>query len=186
MDDRGTARYWRAVAKLHLNQRDGLAELEETFRTGAAPEEPDLLGFRPGRMLATTVGGAVDAVAPALARLYIPWRGKTFTPGGGRNVLDPRARALVRLSLPGYRDLQTDESGNLTAFAFTSSVGPSTFDARRQVLRIDYRRRPENQVWPVRNVVDELVQLDDGLYLGQALLFWRGWLRRAAWFSLHA
>jgi hypothetical protein len=68
--------------------------------------------------------------------------------------------------------------------AAVASTGPSALDPGTTVLRIDYRDVPENPSWPVRRVLDELVSVDDGLYLGQALFAGRGTLRRAAWFSL--
>jgi hypothetical protein len=54
------------------------------------------------------------------------------------------------------------------------------------VLRLDYREVGENPGFPVRRVLDELVQIGEGLYLGQALLWWGGGLRRVAWFSLES
>lgn len=54
----------------------------------------------------------------------------------------------------------------------------------RTVLRLDYRDVADNPAFPVRRVLDELVQVQPALYLGQALLTWGGRLRRVAWFSL--
>ena len=63
-------------------------------------------------------------------------------------------------------------------------VGPSVTSPSCEVLRIDYRDLEENPTWPIRQILDELVQVDDEVYLGQALMQWRGELRRAASFSL--
>jgi hypothetical protein len=41
-----------------------------------------------------------------------------------------------------------------------------------QVLRIDYRDVPANPGWPIRRTLDELVAVDGGLFLGQALMEW--------------
>ena len=43
-----------------------------------------------------------------------------------------------------------------------------------------------NPAFPVRRVLDELVQVEPELFLGQVLLSWSGRLRRVAWFSLEA
>lgn len=51
------------------------------------------------------------------------------------------------------------------------------------VLRIDYDLE-ENPAWPVRLVLDEVVEVEPGLLLGQALLEVRRRWRRAAWFCL--
>jgi hypothetical protein len=53
------------------------------------------------------------------------------------------------------------------------------------VLRLDYRSVEENPA-TVRRVLDELVQIDHGLFLGQALFRRRGGLERVAWFALEA
>ena len=90
---------------------------------------------------------------------------------------------MMRVTLPRYRLL--DEEGGLhSAFRFLTSTGPSAFTPGVEVLRIDYRDVAENPRWPIRKILDELVQVDDTHYLGQALLEFRGSLRRAAWFAL--
>ena len=89
------------------------------------------------------------------------------------------------MAFPRYRGLGDDESGT-SAFRFVTSVGPSATHPGLIVLRLDYRAGAENPAFPVRRVLDELVQVDDGLFLGQALLWWGGRLRRVAWFSLEA
>jgi hypothetical protein len=76
--------------------------------------------------------------------------------------------------------------GYAGAFRFLTSTGPSAFVPGVEVLRIDYRDVPENPRWPVRRILDELVMIEHGRYLGQALLEYRGQLRRAAWFCLEA
>ncbi|MGH2636484.1 MAG: hypothetical protein ACRDHU_10125, partial [Actinomycetota bacterium] len=68
------------------------------------------------------------------------------------------------------------------AFGFETSLGPSVTDPGTSVLRLDYAR--PGSPWPVRLVLDELVEVGDGQHLGQALVSWRGRYRRAAWFAL--
>jgi len=53
------------------------------------------------------------------------------------------------------------------------------------VFRIDYDT-PDDLDFLIRRILDELVQIGEGLYLGQALLRIRGQWKRAAWFSLEA
>jgi hypothetical protein len=181
----GSTTYWRAVALLRLDRRRGLTELERCFASGLVPS--GLRGPLHGRLLATTVGHGTDPLFEGLARAWMPWRGKTFDErrAEGRNLFSPVVRRMLRVTLPGYRDVR-DEGSAVGAFRFLTSAGPSALDPAVEVLRIDYRAVTENPEWPIRRVLDELVAVDDGLFLGQALLLWRGELRRAAWFALEA
>jgi hypothetical protein len=180
--DRAVA-FWRAVSRLRLDRTLGLRELEICFAAGTPPN--DLDGELRGRLHATTVGRGVDWVAESATRLWMPWLGKTFdhASGSGRNDFTGGAGRLMRFTLPRYPELRVDGRRS-SAFVFRTSVGPSALDSENTVLRIDYRDVPENPSWPIRRILDELVAVDDGLFLGQALMEWRGSLRRAAWFSL--
>jgi hypothetical protein len=180
----GSTAYWRAVGRLRLDRDAGLRELEECFAAGSVPDR--LRGPLRGRLLATTVGHGLDPAFEALARAWMPWQGKTFDPhrAEGRNLFSPAVRRVMRVTLPGYREVRDEGRGQVSAFRFLTSTGPSALGPPHDVLRIDYRAVAENPDWPVRRVLDELVAVEDGLFLGQALLLWRGKLRRAAWFSL--
>lgn len=179
------AAYWRAVATVAVDRRRALADIERFFEAGSVPEGLD--GFHRGRLVATTLGYGLDFVPETLARLWMPWKGKTFDSGTseGRNVLSARGRFLARLLWPRYRGIAPFEPGLDTAFRFVTSAGESAANEGFQVLRIDYDL-PDNPAWPIRRVLDELVRVDEGLHLGQALLRLRGRWRRAAWFSLEA
>lgn len=180
--DAGAAALWRAEAGLRRDRRGALAELERCFSTGAPPE--GLGGPMDGRLVTTTVG--FDVLWELASRAYLPWTGKLLGPeaGEGRNRFAGGARPWLRLLWPGYRDLVPDGSGGFTAFRFDTSVGPSATDPSTFVLRIDYAH-PDSP-WPIRLVLDELVHVGGGQHLGQALVRWRGRLRRAAWFALEA
>ena len=178
-----SASYWHAVALLRLERSAGLAALESEFAHGGVPIA--LRGPLRGRFLASTLGHGFDPPFEALTAVWLPWKGKTFEPDAeqGRNLFSPGTRRLMRVTLPKYRTT-TDRSGACCAFRFITSTGPSAFSPGVDVLRIDYRDVPENPSWPIRRILDELVMIEDGLYLGQALMEFRGTLRRAAWFSL--
>jgi hypothetical protein len=176
--------FWRAVGELHQDRWRGLKELETCVAGGSSPEGLD--GRLRGRLLATTLGRGFDLAADAAARLWMPWLGKTFdgAANSGRNDFTAGAGLLFRFTFPRYSELKVEDSQRCSGFAFRSSISPSALDPDTAVLRIDYRDEPENPSWPVRRILDELVAVDDGLFLGQALFDWRGKLRRAAWFSL--
>jgi hypothetical protein len=178
-----TTAYWRAVALLRLERPAGLDALGHAFAGGVAAT--DVTGPMRGRLLASTIGHHLDGAFEGLTALWLPWKGKAFDTDAadGRNLFTAGARRLMRVTLPRYR--MTDEGpGRFGAFRFVTKVGPSAFVTGVDVLRIDYRDIPENPRWPVRKVLDELVQVGDGIYLGQALIEFRGSIRRAAWFSL--
>jgi hypothetical protein len=177
------AGYWHAVAMLLLDRPRGLAELERIFATGSAPA--GLAGPMRGRLVATTVGHGADGLFEAFARAWLPWQGKTFDParGEGQNLFTRGGDTAIRMMFPRYRERGTQDTGPV-AFRFRTDVGPSVTEPASEVLRIDYRDLEENPAWPIRLILDELVKVDDEVYLGQALMHWGGELRRAAWFSL--
>ena len=182
VDDQSTA-FWRAVAQVHLDRPAGLAALEALFVGGTVPGE--LRGPMQGRFITSTINRPTDVAMHAFTSSWLPWKGKTFDPGSnsGRNLFTAGAKRMMRVTLPRYRLL--DEEGDLhSAFGFVTTTGPSAFTPGVEVLRIDYRDVAENPRWPIRKVLDDLVQVDDTHSLGQALLEFRVSLRRAAWFAL--
>ncbi|MDQ3610249.1 MAG: hypothetical protein M4D85_01350 [Actinomycetota bacterium] len=176
--------YWKAVATLPVDRVGALAQLEACFACAGAPGP--LNGPYEGRFLTTTVGGRADRVISAVATLWMPWRGKTFdgVVGQGRNRFSGSAVPVMRLFFPGYQGVAGDRAGETTAFRFLTSFGPSKLRRAVRVMRIDYDL-PDNPAWPVRRVFDELVTVDEGVFLGQALVHRSGRWGRAAWFSLH-
>ncbi len=168
-----------------------LAALESVFRSGAVPDEVD--GFYAGRLVATTVGHGLDLLLETLSRVWMPWKGKTFDPtaGDGWNVFDSRGRWVARLLWPAYTlragAIEPGADGRPldAAFRFVSSRGESALLPGVQALRVAYDLE-ENPSWPVRRILDEVVEVDRGLLLGQAVLQLHGRWRRAAWFSLES
>jgi hypothetical protein len=178
----GAAALWRAEAMLRHGRRRGLVAIERCFWSGRTPSELD--GPMDGRLVAVTIAPGLDGLLEAWSRMYLPWAGKTFDPKSseGRNRFVRSARPWFRLYWPDYRDLREDGTGGFTAFRFDTSVGPSEAVPGLEVLKIDYRHR--GSPWPVRLVLDELAEVGDGQHLGQALIWWSGRFRRAAWFAL--
>jgi hypothetical protein len=178
-----TLRYLRAQADLPHDRAAALTELETCFLAAETPGAIE--GPTRGRLLTTTLGYWLDAITGSLARLWMPWKGKTFDPEAkeGRNLFSSSFRPIQRVLWPGY-DIDPPESDRRYAtFPFTTWDGPSTFTpGGDDVLKIDYEH-PQSP-WLIRDVLDELVRIEEGLYLGQALLRFRGKLRRMAWFEL--
>lgn len=175
--------FWHAVAMLRLDRPLGLAEVQTCFAGGKAAE--GLVGFRRARSIATTCGYGLDSPFEAMARMWMPWRGKSFSrqAAEGVNLFTVGGRRAIRTAFPRYRGLGDDEEGT-SAFRFLTSIAPSVSHPGVTVLRLDYRGVPENPSFPMRRMVEELVQIDHGLYLGQTLITWGGRPHRVAWFSL--
>ena len=157
-------------------------ELEGLFARGRVPDPPPAGRLR-GSLLHLTLGPASGLLAPAASI----WLGKRFDVehSSGENVFDRRVFKLGRLLTPAaYQAAWPEDSRSYRALAFATSVGPGALDPGVEVLRIDYDL-PGNAP-PVRRIVDELVEVEPGVHLGQALLRRRGGHRRLAWFTLEA
>ncbi|MCI0393471.1 MAG: hypothetical protein L0332_10425 [Chloroflexi bacterium] len=165
----------------------GLAALNELFRSGQAPEPP-LHGRYRGELVALDIAPGLTQLLEWLLRRWLPWQGKTFdnVAGRGDNIFTRDSYLLARLFWPLYRGYVADEPGTYRAFAFRTYAGPGQADPDRQVMKIDYDL-PGNPVLSVRHVLDELVQIGDGTYLGKAhLRWWRGKWQLVAYFALYS
>ena len=157
-------------------------ELEGLFARGRVPDPPPEGRMR-GTLLHMTLGPAGALLAPGAAI----WLGKRFHAehATGENVFDSRVHQLGRLLTPSpYRASWPEDSRSYRALAFATSAGPGALDPGVEVLRIDYDL-PGNAPL-VRRILDELVEVEPGVYLGQALLRRRGGHSRLAWFALEA
>jgi hypothetical protein len=158
-------------------------QLDALFSSGSAPE-PQPEGFLAGRLVAATTVGILDAFSRRIAGLWMPWLGKSFQPTSqtGINVLAPSAGRPMKVVWPSYEPpLATDE--RIEAFPFRTRVEPSAIDASLNVLKIDYDS-DENPSFLIRRILDELVQVDDDLYLGRALYRTRDRWHRLLFFTL--
>ena len=178
----------------HLNTIQSLARGDRTrafaalnnlFRNGTLPDPaPD--GRYGGEMIAIDIAPGATPFFRWLANRWMPWKGKTFDPSRqrGDNILTKDSYFLARLFNPLYRGFHTDSALTYRAFAFHTYAAPGLFDKDRTVLKIDYNLK-ENPAWTVRRVLDELIQLEQGLYLGKAhVRWWRGTWQTVAYFSL--
>ena len=160
------------------------AELEGLFARGVPPDPP-LDGRYDGALLHLTLGPGADVALQGLLRLWLPWLGKRFDAGAasGENVFDMSAyRAGERLTPAAYRAWWPEDVSSYRALRFTTAVAAGRLDPGVEVLRIDYDL-PENPPL-LRRVVDELVAVQPGVYLGQAILRRGAGGHRLAWFTL--
>lgn len=176
-------RYWKAVAELPADRRRALAELDECFRLGSTPS--GLSGALEGRVLTTTLGYGLDGIATGLTRLWMPWKGKAFDPDRkeGRNLFSPEFHWVMRVLWSAYEDVESSGPDRLSTFRFTTWDGPGAIHPDVTTLKIDYDH-DGSPGFLIRPILDELMEIEAGLFLGQALLRRPGGLHRVAWFSL--
>ena len=162
-----------------------LDDLEDLFRGGRTPD-PRPTGFLPGRLVTMSVTRPSDAFVRWVTSLYMPWLGKSFDPAheAGINMLTPSARSQLKVLWPSYEP-QDSADGNLEAFPFRTRVAPGEVDPDVDVLKIDYDFE-ENPSFIIRRILDELVQIDDGSYLGKILFRRRNSWHRIGFFSLRS
>jgi hypothetical protein len=177
-----------AQVLVRVNRVQGFAALNDLFRAGTVPD-PSLNRRYAGELVALDLAPGLTQFFQWVANLWMPWSGKAFdlSQQRGDNIFTNDSYLLARLFNPLYRGFTTDSAKTYRGFAFRTYTAPGLFDADRMVLKIDYNLK-ENPALTVRRVLDELVQLDDDLYLGKAHVrwWWRpkdGW-QTIAYFSL--
>jgi hypothetical protein len=161
-----------AQALVRVNRPQGFAALNDLFRAGTVPE-PHPKGRYAGELIALDLAPALTQFFQWLTARWMPWRGKTFDRSAqrGDNIFTKDSYPLARLFNPLYRGFVSDSPNTYRGFAFQTYTAPGLFDPDRTVLKIDYELK-ENPALTVRRVLDELVQLDDDLYLGKAHVRW--------------
>jgi hypothetical protein len=174
-----------AQALFERRRTQGLAALNSLFRSGTVPEPP-LDGRYAGKLVAIDIAPGLTQLFQSLLNTWLPWLGKTFNAARqlGDNIFTQDSYLLARFFNPFYRSFVADEPGTYRGFVFRTYIAPGLADPDRSVLKIDYNLE-ENPSLTVRRVLDELVQLDDNLYLGKAHVrwWWNAW-QTVAYFSL--
>jgi hypothetical protein len=158
-------------------------ELNELFREGGPPDPaPD--GLLRGRAVSSTISPTFDALGRRVAAMYMPWLGKKFDAQAGRgvNLLTASARKPMKLLWPSY---EPDHiyADRIEAFPFSTRVDVGAVDPGLQVLKVDYDF-DANPTFIIRRVLDELVDVGDGMYLGKVLYRLRGRFHLIGFFTL--
>lgn len=162
-----------------------LALLNDIFRAGRPPDPP-LDGRYAGKLIALDIAPVLTPLFEAMASAWMPWKGKTFNAQGayGNNIFTRDSLAVAHILWPLYRSYVNDGPAMYQAFRFRTYVAPGKTDPDRLVLKLDYDLEG-NPSLSIRRVLDELVQVADGLYLGKAhLRWWWGAWQLVAYFSL--
>jgi hypothetical protein len=170
-----------AHGRLEKDRHNGLETLRRLFRLGK-PAQPD--GRYEGELVALSTGLLSDPFFEWMTRIYLPWLGKTFDRAAatGDNVFSDNAwsKATEKFGWPEYRIANPD--GTVRVFPFRTYVAPGIEDPDLDVLKIDYHEAPNPL--PVRRIVDELVELPGGYYLGKAHMRGLREFRRVCFFGL--
>jgi len=125
------------------------AQLDQLFREGETPDEGALEGETRGRVLAGRGPLRLGAVRQAVNGPWLPWKGKTFGAVSGKNRIE-------------VGPVKRQE------FEFDTKVQPSLLPDDNDVLTLDYDK-PVNPPG-IRQIRDDLKEIDDGVYLGTANL----------------
>jgi hypothetical protein len=175
------------VARKHLksDQKAGMAALDNIYRRGIVPNPP-LNGRYWGEFLTSNFHPVLDGWLDNLTKIWLPWQGKTFdaNTNTGDNIFTNDGLLISKIIWPFYDRYVPDTRGRSLAFSFQTSVGKCLLEPDIEVLRLNFDL-PENPQFIIRDLVDQLVQIDDNLYLGKAVLKQpeRGWFC-AAYFTL--
>lgn len=180
--------YLQAVRMmLKQDRRRGLAALHELFRAGDAPNQP-LHGRYVGELLVLELAPILTQVVQSLTHWWMPWLGKQFDAAHacGDDIFRRASLPWVRLLYPFYRSIVHDSAETYRAFSFRTWLGPSQTDPDTQVFKLDYNL-PENPRPTIRRVLDEVVEIAQGCYLGR--VHWQWWWGRwqmVGYFTLRA
>jgi hypothetical protein len=165
----------------------GLAALDDLFTCGVAPQ-PALNGRMRGELVALDIAPGLTQLAQGMTARWLPWKGKRFDPKleMGDNIFTRESLAMGRVLWPFYRGYVDDGAETYRAFTFRTYIAPGLVNPNVDVLKIDYDL-PVNPKGTIRRVLDELVQLADGYFLGKAHVhWWWGRWQTVAYFSLTA
>lgn len=176
----------RAASDLvRVNRAQGFSALNDLFRAGTVPDA-SMHGRHAGELVALEIAPGLTPFFQWLTDSWMPWLGKTFDSSNqrGDNIFTKDSLFLARLFNPWYRGFIEDTPKTYRGFAFRTYTASGLFDTDRTVLKIDYNLR-ENPSLTIRRVLDELVQVDDNLYLGKAHVhWWFGSWQTVAFFTL--
>jgi hypothetical protein len=172
------------LAGARAGSRPGEAHdsLNRIFRLGVPPD-PTLDGPTRGIFITPTLPRPADLGLRALASAWMPWTGKRFDGDAqsGDNLLIGSARPIARVLFPSYALEPVD--GGYAAFRFRTYLSPGKLDPDRETLKIDYDS-DENPRLLIRDILDELVQVVPGAYLGKVLLRRKDAWRLLGYFAL--
>ena len=170
---------------LRTRHKDGLAALDTVFRAGTVPNPPPEGPYH-GELVALDIAPVITTFVEWLTSFLMPWKGKFLiaSESRGDNIFSAKWRAILGLLYPFYRGNRDYTTDSFRAFVFETSTAAGKVDTDRRVFRIDYDR-PDNPALSIRRIIDEIVEVRDGVYLGKVhFKWWWGKWQMIGYFAL--
>ena len=170
---------------LRTRRKDGLAALDALFRAGTVPSPPPDGPYH-GELVALDIAPIVTQLVEWLTSFMMPWKGKFLIAAESRgdNIFSAKWRTVLGLAFPFYKGNRDYGNDAYRAFIFGTSIAQGKVDTDRQVFRIDYDR-PDNPAQSIRRIIDEIVEVRDGVYLGKVhFRWWWGTWQMIGYFAL--
>lgn len=176
-----------ARRRLKYDQKGAIAALDNIYRQGRVPD-PLINGRYWGEFLTSNFHPVLDNWLDIITNMWLPWVGKTFDAktNTGDNIFTNDGLWLGRLIWPFYNGYVADSRGRSLAFKFQYSMDKCLLEPDITVLSLNFNL-PDNPQFLIRDLVDQLVQIDQDYYLGKAVLKHpeKGWFC-AAYFTLRS
>ena len=170
---------------LSTRRKDGLAALDTLFRAGTVPSPPPDGPYH-GELVALDIAPIVTQLVEWLTSFLMPWKGKFLIAAESRgdNIFSAKWRTVLGLMFPFYKGNRDYGIDAFRAFIFDTSIAQGKVDTDRRVFRIDYDR-PDNPAQSIRRIIDEIVEVRDGVYLGKVhFRWWWGTWQMIGYFAL--
>jgi hypothetical protein len=170
---------------LSTRRKDGLAALDALFRAGTVPGAPPDGPYH-GELVALDIAPIVTQLVEWLTSFLMPWKGKFLIAAESRgdNIFSAKWRTVLGLMFPFYKGNRDYGNDAFRAFIFETSIAQGKVDTDRRIFRIDYDR-PDNPALSIRRIVDEIVEVSDGVYLGKVhFKWWWGTWQMIGYFAL--
>ena len=170
---------------LSTRRKDGLAALDALFRAGTVPSPPPDGPYH-GELVALDIAPIVTQLVEWLTSFLMPWKGKFLIAAESRgdNIFSAKWRTVLGLAFPFYKGNRDYGNDAFRAFIFDTSIAQGKVDTDRHVFRIDYDR-PDNPAQSIRRIIDEIVEVRDGVHLGKVhFRWWWGTWQMIGYFAL--
>lgn len=169
------------------NRSEGLKTFNALFNSGKIPS-PELHGDYKGELVALDIAPVVTQILEFIFSFWLPWKGKHLNKEHkqGDNLFSQSSRLIFMLIFPFYREVIDEGGETYRVFRFNTSESTGKVDTDLKIFKIDYDHE-RNPSLTIRRILDELVEIDKGVYLGKVhFKWWWGKWSLIAYFSLRA
>ena len=161
-----------------MDPRYSLDQLQKEFRRGKIPYP--LHGFYQGELSLLLPNNLIESFGSFFLKLYLPWKGKYFYKRSGDNILSSSFKLFLNLVSARIKSTRNGIIG-YHAFPFRTFIKKGVGD-KKTVMELDYDI-PRNPAI-VRRVIDEIVEVGEGSYLGRTYIKENEKYRLAAFFRI--